>query len=350
MASVIERRGANGQKIFHVRIRRRGFPPACASFTRKTDAKIWINETEHAIHEGRYLERIEGRKHTLSEAIARYLEEFECNIMRRTQLERWDKELGARLLSDLQPVMINDTIAKWKKEPNERGEMRKGAVLNRHISTLSVVLTAAVRDWQWHIRNPVKDVRRQKEPKGRVRFLTAEERELLLAECKKSSCSFLYLIVVIALSTGMRKAEISNLRWKDVNLEQGVIILEKTKNGERRRVAIRGHALELLKDHNRVRLLHTDLLFPGELTPVNGKPYDFKKPWAKVKENTKIKNFVFHDLRHSCASYLAMDGASVLEIAEVLGHKTLDMVKRYSHLAESHTACVVEKMNRKIFG
>jgi integrase len=148
----------------------------------------------------------------------------------------------------------------------------------------------------------------------------------------------------------MRKAEISNLRWKDVNLEQGVIILDKTKNGERRRVAIRGHALELLNEHNRVRQLHTDLLFPGELTPINGKPYDFKKPWAKVKENTKIKDFVFNDLRHSCASYLAMDGASVLEIAEVLGHKTLDMVKRYSHLAESHTASVVEKMNRKIFG
>lgn len=91
-------------------------------------------------------------------------------------------------------------------------------------------------------------------------------------------------------------------------------------------------------------------MFPGELTSKNEKPYDFKKPWAQVVKKAQIENFVFHDLRHSCASYLAMGGATTLEIAEVLGHKTLDMVKRYAHLAENHTAKVVEKMNEKLFG
>jgi integrase len=349
MASIIERLGSNGQVTYYVRIRRRGFAPASASFTRKTDVNRWIAETEQAIRDGRYLEQVEGRKHTLSEAIDRYLSEFEYNLMRKNQLKQWEEELGHKFISDIHPGMISDIILKWKKEPNKRGEIRKGAILNRYLSTLSVLFTAAVRDWQWHTKNPVKDVRRQKEPKGRVRFLSAEERELLLAECKKSYCPYLYLIVVLALSTGMRKAEIGKLRWRDVNLEHGIIILEKTKNGERRRVAVRGRALELLKQHSIVRQLNTDFLFPGELTHLNSRPFDFRKAWIRAKKNTGIENFVFHDLRHSCASYLAMGGASILEIAEVLGHKTLDMVKRYSHLTESHTASVVEKMNQKIF-
>jgi len=74
------------------------------------------------------------------------------------------------------------------------------------------------------------------------------------------------------------------------------------------------------------------------------------KAWLTAIEKAGIDNFHFHDLRHSCASYLAMNGASLAEIAEVLGHKTLQMVKRYAHLSEQHTLGVVERMNKKIFG
>lgn len=350
MASIIERKGSNGKPTYFVRIRKRGYKPAVASFTRKTDAQRWIYETEAAMRDGRYFERIEGRKHTLREAFKRYLEEFPSDIVRTTQIKRWDEEIGHRLLSDIQPALIHEVISKWKREPNERGEMRGASTLNRHLSTLSVVFTAAVRDWGWHTRNPLRDVRRQKEPKGRVRYLSDEERSKLLEVCRNSPCSFLYVIVVLALSTGMRKAEILNLRWSDIDLEKGIIILLNTKNKTPRRVALRGHALEVLKRHAKVRRIDTDFLFPGELTAVNEKPYDFKKPWAQAVKAAKLENFVFHDLRHSCASYLAMGGATTLEIAEVLGHKTLDMVKRYAHLAESHTAKVVERMNEKIFG
>lgn len=75
-----------------------------------------------------------------------------------------------------------------------------------------------------------------------------------------------------------------------------------------------------------------------------------RKSWERILLDCKIEDFRFHDLRHSAASYLAMNGASLAEIAEVLGHKTLQMVKRYAHLSEAHTASVVEKMNNKIFG
>jgi len=71
--------------------------------------------------------------------------------------------------------------------------------------------------------------------------------------------------------------------------------------------------------------------------------------WLAVIKEAKITDFRFHDLRHSAASYLAMNGATLIEISAILGHKTLQMVKRYSHLTEQHTAKVVEKMNKQIF-
>jgi integrase len=153
----------------------------------------------------------------------------------------------------------------------------------------------------------------------------------------------------------MRQGEIMGLTWDDVDLNQGRAILHETKNGERRVVPLTGKALELLKAHAKVRNLQTNLLFPGK--PLRGadgkvayKPIDLRAPWEAALKKAELEDFRFHDLRHSAASYLAMNGASLAEIAEVLGHKTLQMVKRYSHLSEAHTAGVVARMNEKIFG
>jgi len=154
--------------------------------------------------------------------------------------------------------------------------------------------------------------------------------------------------VVLALSTGMRQGEILGLRWPAVDLTAGRITLHETKNDERRVVPLASKALELLKSHAKVRRLDTDLLFPGKVK--HSVPMDLRTPWETALKKAGIEDFHFHDLRHSCASYLAMNGASLAEIAEVLGHKTLAMVKRYAHLSEAHTAGVVSRMNAKIFG
>jgi integrase len=101
-----------------------------------------------------------------------------------------------------------------------------------------------------------------------------------------------------------------------------------------------------------VRRIDSNLLFPAkEITPQKPqKPINLRRDWEAALKVAEIQDFKFHDLRHSAASYLAMNGASLAEIAEVLGHKTLQMVKRYAHLSEGHTARVVESMNQKIFG
>jgi integrase len=145
----------------------------------------------------------------------------------------------------------------------------------------------------------------------------------------------------------MRRGEMLSLRWSQIDFQRGRITLLKTKNGEIRVVPLTGKAHELLLQLAKVRKIDCDLVFSGD---VAGRPFCMQKPWYSTLKMAGITNFRFHDLRHSAASYLAMNGASMLDIAAVLGHKTLQMVKRYSHLSDAHTEQVVSRMNERIFG
>ncbi len=193
----------------------------------------------------------------------------------------------------------------------------------------------------------MRKVTKPKEPRGRVRFLSDDERIRLLASCKESNSPYLYAATVLALSTGGRRMEVLGLRWSDIDFVRSVITLHETKNGERRILPLAGYALTLIKELANSRPPDCDWVFPGNDRKA---PVDIRTPWENALKRAGISDFKFHDLRHSCASYLAMDGASLAEIAEILGHKTLQMVKRYAHLSDSHTSKVVARMNEKIFG
>jgi integrase len=212
----------------------------------------------------------------------------------------------------------------------------------------------------------MRKVAKLKEARGRVRFLDEKDRENLLQVCKESSNPNLYPVVLIAISTGMRYGEIINLTWADVDLSKGRIILQDTKNGERRAVPIAGQAIEFLKQMEKKRRIDTNLLFPkikkGQQSDIVlqksnfdkvqkvQKPAQLRSAWMTALKKAEIKDFRFHDLRHCAASYLAMSGASLAEIADILGHKTLAMVKRYAHLSDSHKHTVVDRMNKHFIG
>ena len=358
MGTILKRKSSSGEVSYFARIRKKGVPARVATFSRITDAKEWIAQEELKIRRGLNLDYAEAEKRTLRETFERFIRDEKPTRDRILHLKRWAEKLGALYLNAISEVKINDACANWKNVGVESGRKVQGPTLNRHLDSLSVVFKAA-REWGWATRNPVRDAKRYKEPKGRVRYLSDEEREQLLKVAKDDPYKPLYLVVVLALSTGMRKEELLSITWTNVDLSKGTIILPKTKNGERRRVAVRGLAHELLLQHAKIRRIDSDFVFPGE-KPSPDKPcnqvdmsdrhMDIRKAWERTLRKSKIKDFHFHDLRHSCASYLAMNGATQLEIAEVLGHKTLDVTKRYVHLSESHTAEVVESMNRKIFG
>jgi integrase len=164
------------------------------------------------------------------------------------------------------------------------------ATINRYLAALSHVFTIAVKEWGWLEHNPMLKVSKMKEPRGRVRFLSDEERHRLLQAAKESDNPYLYLIIVLCLSTGARKMEILSLRWKDVDLSRGMIILHETKNNERRSLPLTGFALELMKSHSKIRQLTTNLVFPSKNLK---KPMDIRQPWETVLKKAEITDFRF---------------------------------------------------------
>jgi len=345
MASIEKRTTQEGKTSFRVKVRLKGYPVQTATFERLTDARKWAQHTEAAIREGRHFKTAEAKKHTFNDLIIRYCTEILPRYNNREQKERkaklewWGNGLGYLLLSDVTPSIITEHRSSLK---------RSNATQNRYIAALSHLFSIAVNEWEWLEDNPTRKIKKSKESRGRVRFLDDDERARLLKSCKESSNEWLYTCVILALSTGMRQGELMELKWQDVNLKDRYLILHETKNGERRRVPLAGLALEQLREHSKIRRLDTNLLFPGKANL--DKPIDLYRPWQTALKRAEITDFKWHDLRHCTASYLAMNGASLAEIAEVLGHKTLQMVKRYAHLSDGHVSSVVESMNAKIFG
>ena len=218
--------------------------------------------------------------------------------------------------------------------------------MNRYMTSIGHAFTVAIREWEWLEHNPVRPVRKLREARGRARFLSDEERECLLAACRTTSDRRLYPLVVLAISTGARRGELLRLRWPHIDLEWQVAVLHETKNGQRRALPLHGRAWEVIGELKRVRHFDTDLIFAGR----DGRALFPRRPWERALQLARVDDFRFHDLRHSAASYLAMNGATLVEIAEILGHQTLEMVRRYSHFSEQHTSRVIERMNRRIFG
>ncbi len=355
MANIQERKTKDGKVSYRAQVRLKGYPAQTATFLRITDARKWVQQVESAIRDGRHFKTAEAKKHTLGDLVDRYINEGILDAKKdgkkqKTQLLWWKEQLGVYLLSDITPALIAEYRDILLKGITYRGTKRSPSTAVRYLAALSHAFSVACKEWGWIDDSPLRKVSKPREARGRVRFLDQSERERLLQACQESKNSYIYTIVVLALSTGMRYSEIMNLTWKDIDLERKRIILHETKNGDRRVVSLAGHALELLIQHESKRRIDTVLLFPSQRGQKPQKSVNFRGSWQTALKKAEIADFRFHDLRHSCASYLAMNGASSPEIAEVLGHKTLQMVKRYAHLSEAHTAGVIEKMNEKIFG
>ncbi|MBM3192006.1 MAG: site-specific integrase [Chlamydiae bacterium] len=351
MAAIQKRTQKNGKTTFHVRIRKRGFPTQCGTFSNISKAKEFAQRVEASMKEGRYFKTVEAKKHTLAELIDRYMDTVlpkkPKSVDKQTlQLEWWKKHLGYCLLSDLTPSLIAEYRDRLGKEVTVRGSQRSPATVVRYMAALSHVLTVGCKEWEWLQESPMSKVTKPQEPRGRVRFLDDEERMRLLEACKASSNPYLYLIVILALSTGMRFGEMIHLHWKNIDLENKRIILEETKNGERRAVPLVGHALDLMTTYFKNRRRDTDLLFPGKDPK---KVTDIRFPWEKALQDAMITDFKFHDLRHTFASYLAMRKATLTELRSLLGHKSASMTARYSHLSEAHGMAVVSDMTQDIF-
>lgn len=360
MATVTKRKRKNGEVSYKACIRVKGYPTITATFSKLTDARIWISENETPRKKGKHIKESVANKYTVSELIDRYTNN-ELNERKSDQekfkmhLNWWKSQIGAYYLSSLDNIMLTEYRDRLTKErcliprkgmsPKESTKTRSNATVNRYMATLSTVLSVAVKEYGWIDENPMLKVVKKKEPRGRIRFLEDKEVEKLLTECQKQSYE-LYLCVLIALSTGARYSEIINLTWKNIDLEHKQFHFLNTKNGDDRGVAITSKVYNELKKFKKVQNINSNYIFATK----DGKNVLYLRgQFEKALKLAKIKDFHFHDLRHTAASYLAKGGASLLEIATILGHKTLAMVQRYAHLTKGHTAEVLESMNKEMF-
>ena len=371
MAVIRERVSATGTKSYHVQVRIKGFPPQTKTFASKTMAKQWAAMVETELKAGRYLPRVVAERHTLAELIDRYRKEVlpqkKAKFIRdqTVHLDWWETKLGRYNLAELNSNLIAQARNALSTEPYGKAgsktaakdRVRAPATVVRYMGALSHALNTAVNEWGWMDKSPMVGVKKPKVDNERRRFLSDDEIQRVLVSAKESENRFLYTVVLLALSTGMRQSEIMTLRWRNVLVEDGadmgLLVMEKTKNGDARTsplaedaftavMALRDKAIK----NNAGRVPASQLLFPSDT--VENKPVEIRKAWETCRKRAELDDFRFHDLRHTAGSLLAMSGASTREIAEVLGHKTMAMAKRYSHLTQKHLGSVVATMNQRL--
>ena len=212
---------------------------------------------------------------------------------------------------------------------------------NRLAAVLKSMMAKAL-DWDMITENDLKRIRKAKQLKGeikRLKYLSEEEVDRLISNCEP----YLKPIVITALNTGMRSGEIRSLTWDRVDLKNRIILLDKTKNGERREIPINDTLYQTLS--GLIRNLKTDYVFhnPDTLKPY----YDIKKSWQTALKKSHILDFHFHDLRHTFASWLVMAGVDLATVKDLMGHKDITITLRYSHLAASHIKAAVSFLDKK---
>jgi site-specific recombinase XerD len=341
MASYRRVETKGGKVRYRVRVRTNGYSVSSTHGNRREAERWAVNQEKKALL-SRCSAEAQAKARTVGDMISKYLVEVLPNKKHNTQLsqahqlEYWSGLLGAMSIADVRTPQVAE--AKTILRP------RSNSTINAYLSALSHVYTMAIKEWEWCETNPVKNVWRLPEGNARTRFLSDSERGKLLFYCRVSSCSVLHTIVVVTLSTGPRKSEVRSLKFSDYNPHLHEVYLDETKNGERRRVALFGMARDLMAKAYAERKPGQIYFFPS---PHDARrPIDFRYSWEKVLERAQIENFCFHDLRHSAASYLAWQGATLQDIQEILGHKNIGTTRKYTHLTRSRTDGLVERMNR----
>lgn len=352
MAYIEKRKHPNGKFTYRARVRQAGSPDLSATFKTRVEAVKWSQRMESEVRAGRYFGREEDRERTFAEFIDRYIEkELPKNqkmyAKQKVQLLWWKSHLGSYYLCHITSSMIAELRDKLMSETTRRHKLRTPSTTNRYIAALSRAFTIGVKEWQWLKENPVKKISRPKENKSRERYLEKDEISRLLASCRKSKSPHLYAVVSCLLATGSRKGEILGLKIGDVNFIRSTATFTNTKNGDIRTVHLNEHVLGMLRTEKEKRTMISEYFFPS----LDGKkPGDIRKAWEGAVKDAGLKNISLHTLRHTVASHLAMGGYSTLEIGAILGHKSLSMVKRYSHLSTSSTAKALNKLDEDLFG
>lgn len=275
-----------------------------------------------------------ARTLTFSDATKQYLEQYTGKDPRMpSRLTWWCSHIG-----DIKIDKIDRHIIKAALQTLLTAG-KTNSTCNRYKSSASAVFSYLMDEHDLLI-NPARQVKQLKEAKGIDRYLSKREFDRLMAASKESNWNKMYLLVLMAITTGARRSELIGLQWRHINFKAKTAYLGDTKNGDNRVLPLIDSCIEELE---KFKGYPDDYIFHVQDSPCH--PFNnFDKHWYACLASANVQSLRFHDLRHTCASWLAMNGAPLKAIAEVLGHKTIVTTARYTHHSTEHKASMVNNV------
>jgi integrase len=323
---------------WHCQIRKKGYKPVSATFDKKSEAQAWASKVEGQMVSGRWRDRDESDSTTLGEALQRYLDEVSIHkkghANERYRILAWIADpIAKKPLSQVRSV----DLANWK---TKRLKVVSGTTARNDLAVISHLFTTARNEWGLNVDNPMDRVQLPKQNKARDRRLEDGELERLLAAAQGARFTILETdndgkkrkralpaaigdVILWAIETGMRAGEIAALEWSDVDVKAGFVNVRDGKTGSRS-FMVSSRALSVLE---------------GLPTPINRRQKIFgvtsnalTMSFVKVSKEAGTENLRLHDLRHEATSRLFERGLTIQEVQSITGHKTLQMLMRYTHL------------------
>ena len=323
MATYVQRPGPGGKRVWQALVRRKGYPQQTQTFDTKSEAQAWAGGIENAMRRGTFVSHAEAERTTLAEALDRYRREVtpakKGASIERFRLDRWAAhDYAQRSLASIRGKDIADYIEE------RRQDGAAPATIHKEINLLSHLFNTARTAWGMEsLTNPVDLVKgqRPKLPGGRTRRLVGDDLPRLLAAAQAYGGEIGPLITW-AIETAMRRGEIAAMRWDHLDRKARVLLIPETKTGTPRRVPLSTAALGVLDQLPR--------RIDGRVWGM--RPDSISQAFERVCGAAGIEGLTFHDLRHEATSRLFEKGLNPMQVAAITGHKTLQMLKRYTHL------------------
>jgi len=338
----------NGRWYFKIQIRGKRYNRAVPEATSKTKA-----EQAEAVFKGELLQGRYNLAENKGELLFEKLAEIYLDYSKTTKLsyksdvstlKKLQAFFNGKRLNEISPILIESYRSmrkKQKKGSGEKAKTLKNSTINREVEVLRKMLNIAI-DNNWLDNNPCssKRIRPLREDRNRERFLNPEEEATLIEKCV-GEFSYMRPIIITALNTAMRKGEILNLTWKNVNLDRNFITVTKTKSGQDRYIPIspilRKELLQLNKN------VISDYVFTN---PETKNPYhDLKRSFPSICKKAEIEGIVFHDLRHTAATRMVACGVDLVTVKDILGHSDIKTTMRYSHPVPENKLEAIKKLS-----
>jgi integrase len=333
MASIVKR-----GKRFRVKITQVGSKTLSATFSTYSEATRWAKDTQAKMHLGLMLKAEPDSKNQVIPSFAEAANYYQKTHSIHKKIVRSEGYRLQILVKRWGSLAVNEVdksaILSLRDELLLLG--RSGDTVNHYFNTLSKLYQMLKNEWNLDIPNPIKGLLRMPPTPGRSKRLSLAHEQALLDACEILGLNTLNLLIILAIETGMRRGELLSLNWTCVDIAKRKVYLNTTKNGESRQVPLTQRALSALQC---LKLAGTKEVFPMSANVLRNQ-FEKVKAYARLNWSDQIANpfddLRFHDLRHEALSRLSDAGLNVIELAYISGHKTMGMLRRYTH--PSHQA------------